>query len=338
MNYLVRSEAALAYECGFSCDNGIFLRLGSEAFFITDGRYTVEAGESVRHAMIVEARDIVRKAAMIIRSSRIRRVAADPGEWSAADWATLEMRCNARVAKRPEMSRLARAVKREDEVALLRKAAEEGRAAFDAIAALIPGMTGKSEKSLYRAAREILTARGEREVSFDPIVALNANSAKPHARPGDERLAPGDHLLLDAGVKVGGYCSDRTRCAIIGETAHFGLEQRYDRSERQKVYDLVRAAHDAAIAAARPGMKACELDAVARRVIEAGGYARQFVHSLGHGVGLEIHEYPSISSRSRAVLEEGMVFTIEPGIYLPGDFGVRIEDMVVMRADGVDVL
>lgn len=160
---------------------------------------------------------------------------------------------------------------------------------------------------------------------FWPIVAFGANSALPHAKPGRTKLKHGDVVLLDYGCTVGGYCSDMTRTFAYGAA----------KDKFRKVYSIVLKAQEAGLAAAKAGKTGKELDGIVRNVIVSAGYGEQFGHGTGHGVGIEIHEWPTISPRSDHVLPAGSVVTIEPGIYLPGEFGVRIEDMVVVKPDGV---
>jgi Xaa-Pro aminopeptidase len=206
-----------------------------------------------------------------------------------------------------------------------------GAKAFDRFAKKLEKNIGKDERFLTDIAKRVLSKKGKYALSFDPIVALNANAANPHAKPSKDRLQKNDILLFDAGLKYKRYCSDRTRMAYIDKTIDFDLKQKIKDKKAQKVYDIVRKAHDRAIEKARSGMKASQIDALARDVIEKSGYGKYFVHSTGHGVGLDIHEMPFISSKSDIIIEDGMVFTIEPGIYLENEFGIRIEDMVVMK-------
>jgi len=151
-------------------------------------------------------------------------------------------------------------------------------------------------------------------------------------------LRYGDLLLLDAGVKFNRYCSDRTRTACFDENFNFGKEQNFKNAKRQEIYEIVKEAQALAIAAVMPGKKASEIDVAARDFIAAQGYGEAFFHSTGHGVGVDIHELPFISKRGDTVLQEGMVFSVEPGIYLPGEFGVRIEDVVVVRENEAEIL
>ena len=197
---------------------------------------------------------------------------------------------------------------------------------------------GLSEKRLFNEACNIFKNYGELELSFSPIVALGANSAKPHALPSDDVLREFELLLLDAGVKYQRYCSDRTRTAEVSADIVFEKNMKFKDSLRQKVYDTVLKAHDASIKKAKVGVKASEIDKAGRDVIEKAGFGQYFIHSTGHGVGLDIHELPVIGARSQDIIEENMVFTVEPGIYLPGEFGVRIEDTVIAREMDVEII
>jgi Xaa-Pro aminopeptidase/Xaa-Pro dipeptidase len=186
---------------------------------------------------------------------------------------------------------------------------------------------GMTEREMAVVIKRLMIERGDGE-AFDTIVCVGANAAECHHRPDDTVWNGREPVLVDMGVKLGGYCSDLTR----------NLVPKNVRGLYRKVYALVEQANRAAIAAVRPGMTAAKLDKVARDIIKRGGFGKCFGHSLGHGVGYEIHEAPAISPRGRTVLKPGMVFTIEPGIYLEGNLGVRIEDMVLVTEDGCKVL
>ena len=175
---------------------------------------------------------------------------------------------------------------------------------------------------------QTLRAGSDAELPFTPIVASGPNSALPHASASDRALQPGDLLTLDWGASKAGYFSDLTRTFAVGEVSQ----------ELKTLYELVRQANAAAQAATRPGQACAEVDRAARRVIEAGGYGPYFVHRLGHGLGLEAHEDPSMHDHNETSLAPGMTFTVEPGIYVPGLGGVRIEDDVVVTAGGVESL
>ncbi len=211
------------------------------------------------------------------------------------------------------------------EVEALRRAArvaDEGvQAAFRAC------RVGTSEGEVAEAARRAMAAAGADEVPF-VLVASGPNSALPHHRPGGRRLQPGEPILVDLGARVEGYCSDVTRVGFLGEPT-----QRF-----WEVWQVVDRALQAALAAAQPGVPASHVDRAARQVIEAAGYGAHFLHRTGHGLGLSVHEPPSLHGTNSEILEVGMAFTVEPGIYLPGDFGIRLEEAVILGPSGPEVL
>ena len=340
MNVMLKDENAIYYECGYSCDNAVYLRLGKEAFFITDSRYTLDAREHVRNAEVIIDRDLYGRAAALIEQAGIRNILFDPKEWSVAGFERIKGVCKkVTFVATPDYSHKKRIVKRDDEIEKLATAVKLGKKAFKRFAeAVWKEGIGKDEYYLHYLAQSVMSDFGHYALSFDPIVAINANAAKPHAHPTDTRLCEGDLLLFDAGLKFERYCSDRTRTALVKEGFRFKKTQHFGKKKIQKAYDAVLKAHDRAIAKARTGMKAKKIDALAREVIEKAGFGEYFVHSTGHGVGLDIHEMPYISAKSKTRIEDGMVFTIEPGIYIPGAFGIRIEDMVVMREGRAEVL
>ncbi len=331
MNFMLKDENAIYYECGYSCDNALYLRLGKEAFFITDSRYTIDAQEHVRGAQVVIERDLYTKAAQILKKAKVKKVIFDPKEWSVAGFEVLISKTKVHFKPEPDFSHKKRIIKRDEELQIIAKAAKLGAKAFKAFAKEIgkEGF-GKDEFALTYMAKGALSGYGKYDISFDPIVAINGNAAKPHATPTKKRLKEGDLLLVDAGLKYKRYCSDRTRTVFAEKGFVFKSKQTFGKKKIQKAYDTVLKAHDNAIAKARSGMKAKEVDALTRDLIEKAGFGKYYVHSTGHGVGLDIHEMPYIASKSETVIEDSMVFTIEPGIYIPGEFGIRIEDMVAM--------
>ncbi|DAB41212.1 MAG TPA: X-Pro aminopeptidase [Sulfurovum sp. UBA12169] len=331
MNYMLKDENAIYYECGYSCDNALYLRLGSEAFLITDSRYMIEAQESVRDAQVVIDSDLYGAAAKLLEKSKIKKIVFDPKEWTVAGYEKISSHCKIAFKAVADYSHKKRIIKSDDELKILAKAAKLGAKAFDKLANVFKKEgAGKDEFHLTYMARSALSDFGKRELSFNPIVAIGANAAKPHAMPTHRILRKDDLLLVDAGLKYKRYCSDRTRTVRFDKNFAFNTKQAFESKKRQKAYDAVRKAHDSAITQARSGMKAAEVDALARDIITRAGFGEYFVHSTGHGVGLDIHEMPYISSKSDAIIEDGMVYTIEPGIYIPGKFGIRIEDMVAM--------
>lgn len=331
MNYILKDENAIYYECGYSSDNALYLRCGSEAYFITDSRYTIEAEEQVNHAEVITSKDIIATTRKLLKRSKIKNLHYDPKEWSVDSFGKLCKKSDIRFKKSIDYSHKKRIIKSDDELKILTKAAKLGRRAFRHLAREITKSGfGESEYTLTYKTQSILSSYGRYDLSFNPIVAIDANSAKPHALPTEKRLLEGNTLLVDAGLKYQRYCSDRTRTVYASREFGFETHQEFKDTQIQKAYDTVLKAHDHAIKKARSGMKAKQIDALTRDIIHKAGFGNYFVHSTGHGVGLDIHEMPYISSRSDTIIEDGMVYTIEPGIYIPRKFGIRIEDMVTM--------
>jgi len=339
MNYIVKDENAIYYECGFSSDNALFLKLGSESFFITDARYSVEAEELVQGATVIIDGDLYGCANRFIKLANVKKVHYDPKEWTLFGFEKLREKLKTKFKKVPDLSHKKRLIKSPEEIVLLKEAAKLGAKAFDDFATLIHKHGFKQDENMLTfMAKAMLSQKGKYELSFDPITAVNENAAKPHALPTSTILQKHDLLLVDAGLKYQRYCSDRTRTVSASKSFEFGTEQSFKKKKIQKAYDLVLKAHDNAIAKARSGMKAKKIDALTRDIITKAGYGKYYVHSTGHGVGLDIHEMPYISTKSDMRVEDGMVYTIEPGIYIPGEFGIRIEDMVVMQEGRAEVL
>lgn len=219
-----------------------------------------------------------------------------------------------------------RMVKDETEIEALRRSAALNDAAFAHLLTVIePGMT---EQAVAWEIESYLRTHGASKVSFDLIVAAGPNGALPHARPGDHAIGEGEPIVIDMGCILDDYCSDMTRTICLGRP-----DEKY-----LAVWNLVLQAQEAALHGIRAGMEGVEADALARRVIEEAGYGDYFGHGLGHGVGLAVHEGPRASKLSEDTYEAGMSLTIEPGIYLPGEFGVRIEDLVIIGEEGVENL
>jgi Xaa-Pro aminopeptidase len=310
----------------------MFIKLGSDKFLITDGRYEIEALAFAKNCEVIITNDLVKVSRKILKNSKIKRITFDPYDFTVATFEKLAHNLDIKFLQKPNFSKLKRIIKDDYEVELLKEASVKGRKGFKVFASFIKnyGLDSK-EKFLHFKAKECLSKVGNLELSFDPIVAINANAAKPHALPTSKKLKKDDLILVDAGIKYKRYCSDRTCTSSFDDSFDFSREQKFKDKTKQKVYDIVLEAQHKAIKKTRVGMKAKDIDKIARDVIVKAGYGKYFVHSTGHGVGLDIHEYPVISSRSETIIEENMVFTIEPGIYLPNEYGVRIEDTVVMK-------
>lgn len=336
-----RGDAALLtflpdirWACGFTGSNGILLCFASDeeryggAHFLSDGRYKTQAHREVREAEIhipgykllyyVKEEGLLDGAETVLFQS----------EHVTVDQLKELEELFPEVRWKPVKELLTREVARKqaDEIERIRKAQEVTEEVFSFLTTFIrPGMTEKevAAELVYQHLR-----RGAERMSFDPIVASGPNAALPHARPSERRIEEGELLLIDMGCFLDGYASDMTRTVAVGEPGE----------EERKVYVTVLAAQKAAIEAARARMRAPALDRVARQVIDDAGYGSYFGHGLGHGVGLQIHEWPRVSYHVDYELPEGAAVTIEPGIYLPERFGVRIEDIVVLREGGCENL
>ncbi len=268
--------------------------------------------------------DIFKTAKKLIKKAKIKKILFDPYEFNLAQYIKLTKNISCKFIQKPHFLKHKRAIKCENEIELIKKAMQKTRAGFKDIKKLFS--LGIDEIELNYKSKHILTNKGRYQLSFQPITAIDKNSAKPHAKPDNTKYQKKSLVLVDAGIKYKRYCSDRTETFI----------NKKDKLQ-QKVYDIVQKAQQKVISKLRAGDKASSVDKIARDVIEKAGFGKYFVHSLGHGVGLDIHEYPVLSQKSKDIIQNNMIFSVEPGIYLPGRFGVRIEDCVVVQ-DGKAVV
>ena len=294
----------------------------------TDGRYTTQASaESPELPLLVEREC----GPALLHGWTSGAVGFDSAQVTVDALDALAAATEADLRRAPGLVERLRAVKDGDEVDALRLACAAADAALaDAVAdgVLAPGHT---EREVARELEERMVAHGASGPSFETIVAAGGNSAIPHHRPSDAPLATGDLVTMDFGALVDGYHSDMTRTVLLGPEGAVADWQR-------EVYALVDAAAAAGRAALRPGVATSEIDAAARDVIAAAGYGERFVHPVGHGVGLVIHEAPAMGATATATLVAGMTVTVEPGVYLPGRGGVRIEDTLVVTGSGAEPL
>lgn len=216
--------------------------------------------------------------------------------------------------------------KAEAEMEKMRKASELAEKALENVIPLIRAGIGENE--LRDKLEAELKSQGLTGPSFDTIIGSGPNSALPHYGAGNRKIQDGDSIVIDFGGIYAGYCSDMTRSIFVGKASE----------EYKTVYNIVKEAQERAVKAVKPGIRASEIDAAARSYIEEMGYGEYFIHRTGHGIGMEVHEEPYITDSSETILEPGMVFSIEPGVYLPGKFGVRIEDLVLVTESGVENL
>ena len=323
----------IRYLCGFTGSAGFLLVAESANVFFTDSRYNRQAHEQVKGAKVVIARKTVWSALGEGISERLTRskgrvLGIEAEHLTVAERKRLAnlLPSGLRLRNVPALVERARMVKDDDELKLIRAAVHLGATLFDrAIEVLKPSVT---EAEVAAEMEYVARRAGAEAMSFPTIIASGARSALPHGRATDKPVAAGGFVVCDFGVILDGYCSDQTRTVWVGAA----------RKEARSAYEAVREAQAAAIAAVRPGGSVGEVDAAARKLLRGAGLGRYFTHSTGHGVGLEIHEAPRIAAGQKEVLQPGMVITIEPGVYFPGKWGVRIEDMVVVSEKGCEVL
>ena len=332
------------YLTGFTGSNALLLVLPRRTVLFTDGRYRTQAQEQTAGSgvRVRIGKQIVNDASVLLVQSGVSQVFYDPAQTSMAQLERLQVCCReARGSdvkqSKSSVARFFRALpdspvalqrERKDaaELGLMEQAALLGCRVFDAVLPFLkPGVTERSVAAeLEYAARRM----GADSMSFETIVASGARSALPHGHATDQPLPRRGFVTLDFGVMLMGYCSDMTRTVHIGKPT----------TEERGAYQAVLEAEHAGVAAIRPGVAAGDVDAAARSVLRRHKLARFFAHSTGHGVGLEIHEGPRLGAKGDQQLAEGMVLTVEPGVYLPGRFGIRIEDMVVVEPGGCRVL
>ncbi len=327
---LVREPVNLRWLTGFGGTNGLaVVDAGGRGTFVTDFRYVERAAAEVGEAFERREgqRDLLDGIGEVLPEHRPLRLGFDDAHLSVRDHGRLAAALEGveLVAAGGLVERL-RAVKDAGELARIRAAAQLADEALRAV--LEDGLAGRTERAFALALEDEMRHRGAQRPSFPPIVAAGAHGALPHADPRDLEIPAGTLVVVDWGAELDGYCSDCTRTFATGEVE----------GEAEEVYEVVRCAQEAGLGAVRAGPTGREVDAVARDAIAQAGYGERFGHGLGHGVGMEVHEEPRLSKAGEAPLQAGNVVTVEPGIYLPGRFGVRIEDLVVVRPDGAEVL
>lgn len=319
----------IRWACGFTGSNGLLLVSSESAYFVTDGRYTEQAEQEVEGATVLIAEEGLVTCFMEEGLlERFNRVVIQADDVTVARHNKLKERC-AGIDWIPKSSILTRPIgqKEDAEVRRIREAQRLTEAVFDHILDVL--RPGVKEREVAAEITYQHLKRGADKMAFDPIVASGPNGAQPHARPTDRTLQEGDLVVMDMGGIHHGYASDMTRTVAVGEPSEAAREG----------YDVVREAQERALAVAQSGMTGKELDATARDVIEEAGLGDYFSHGLGHGLGLEVHEWPRVSHSSEEELPPGACVTIEPGVYIPEEgFGVRIEDIVVLRPDGCENL
>ncbi len=329
---LITHRPDIRYLCGFTGSSGALVLHGSRAVMFTDGRYTEQAQQEAKSTKVVIAtKPALTAACEWVDAAGIDRCGYDPTHTTVS--ALAAMRAAVSAKRRSGLFQAAadlvssrREVKDASEISIMRRAAALGCAIFEeTLQDLLPSA---SEVQVALALERRARLAGAEGMSFDSIVAGSLRSALPHARPTASKLPRKGFVTLDFGVVLDGYCSDMTRTVHLGRVS----------PEARAVYDSVLEAQKCAVARVAPGVVAGEIDEAARSVLRKAKLDGFFSHSTGHGIGLEVHEQPRIGTKQKQELKPGMIITIEPGVYLEGRFGMRIEDMVLVTARGHEVL
>jgi Xaa-Pro aminopeptidase len=324
---LLTGEANRFYASGFHSagTDGVALVTHRKSYYFTDSRYTEAAGRHVQGAEIRETgpgRGYAVLLSEAIQEHGIRRLGFEDAYMAVRDHAAYEKALKCELVPATDLLWALRCVKDKEELDAMVAAQRIAEKALEQILEEIrPGVT---EKEIAARLQYLMLHFGAENMSFDPIVVSGPNGSLPHGVPGERVIQGGEFVTMDFGCIYRGYCSDMTRTVAVG----FATE------EMQRIYQIVLAAQKAGIAAARAGVSGKEVDAAARSIISAAGYGGYFGHSFGHGVGVEIHEAPNASPMNDKALPEGAVISAEPGIYLPGKLGVRIEDVILLTGDG----
>ena len=324
---LLTAQVSRLYAARYDVHEGVAVVGKEKSFYFTDSRYIEVAQENLPGFTVREMNrehlypNLINEA---LKELGVVTLGIEEDYLTHGEYLYYEEKLSAKLVPYQKEISAFRQVKEPWEIEHMKKAQAITDLAFQAICKVLkPGMTEKE------AATELiycLLKNGSEGLAFDPIVVSGPNSSKPHGVPGERKLEYGDFITLDFGAKIGGYCADMTRTVALGFVSE----------EMRKVYDIVLQAQEAAIAATKAGMTGAEVDGVARDIIEKAGYGPYFGHGYGHSVGLEIHESPNCRPGNKAPLPAGVVCSAEPGIYLPGRFGVRIEDVVIVTEQGCE--
>ena len=327
---LLTGLSNIRYLTGFSGSSALLVVTARDVVFITDFRYQTQVVEEIGDIarVSIEGSSLWTGLWQQLASlPAVKVLGFETAHIQHRDFQRL-VEAGARWQWRPTMDLVETLRERKDdsEIARIREAADVATRALDRT---LPNVSaGMTELQVAGVLEKALRDEGSEGFPFASIVASGPRSALPHARSSGRAIERGDFLLMDFGAEVGGYCSDMTRTVVVGSAS----------DEHRRVYDVVRVANERAARGVRAGMSGRDADAIARQYIERAGYGDLFGHSLGHGIGLEVHEAPRLAKTAEGALPEGAVVTIEPGVYRPGWGGVRIEDDVVLGADGPQIL
>lgn len=322
--YYISKPSNVTYITGFTGDDSVAIVTRDKAFFITDSRYTEQAKIEVDGFSIIDNnRDMYKAVGECINSSGIKTLGFESGYVTYEVYSTLKDTDKVQLKPLNNIIESFRSIKDEKEIKNIKQAQKIAEKAFDHILSVIKA--GIKEIDIAAELEYYMRKEGADGTSFDTIVASGYRSALPHGKASEKIIENGEFVTIDFGCKYNGYCSDMTRTIVIGKATE----------EQRNIYNIVLNAQKHAIENLKANIKESEGDYLARSVIENEGYGEYFGHSLGHGVGLEIHEEPYMAKNKSGILKVKMVVTVEPGIYIPNFGGVRIEDMVVIKEDNV---
>jgi len=327
---VITSDVNRRYFTGMKSSAGTVIAFPAKAYLLIDFRYIEKARATVTDAEVIEQKRLCPQIKELFERHGAKSFAIEAENMTVRELNTYrhffpDMEIDDSDALSNAISAM-RSIKDADELECIKKAQ---KIAEDALAELLPSIKpGVTERSIALELNRLMFEKGAEDLSFETIVLSGANTSMPHGVPSDKKIEEGDFVLMDFGAVWNGYHSDMTRTVCVGQPT----------DEMRKVYDIVLEAQLAGIEAAKAGITGSALDKVSRDIIEAAGYGDCFGHSLGHGVGMEIHERPNASPNYRIALEEGAVVTVEPGIYIAGKFGVRIEDFVVLNNESCENL
>lgn len=328
---LITDEKNQRYATGFPITDGAVFVSRDRPWLITDSRYieaatAAVAGSGITVVLYTKEHGLTDCLSEAIRESGAEKLAAEDRKLSYSEYLAYEKDLGRELLGAGDMFITLRAVKSGEELDSMREAQRISEKALEAVLHTIkPGMT---EKQVAAELVYHMLLNGSEANSFDPIVVTGSKTSLPHGVPGDKVIQAGDFLTMDFGCLKNGYCSDMTRTVAVG----------YATEEMRSVYDVVLRAQLAGIDAARAGIQGKVIDAAARKVITDAGYGEYFGHGFGHSLGLDIHERPNANPAGEAIMPEGSVCSAEPGIYIPGRFGVRIEDVMILRENGAEVI
>jgi len=337
---IVTKMENIRYLSSFSGSTAYMIVDKKNAYIFVDFRYVQQVKKETSKIDIVEtSRSQIGEVCDFIKKKKYSKTGVEADSISLSRFRSMEENMNSKIklVQTSSMIEKLRMTKSKDELGLIKKAVELADVTFyEMVSKGRENFIGKSESEVAAKLEYFMKCGGAQSPSFESIVAFDKNSAYPHYKPSPDvivkpkgkKAGDGVFLKLDFGAKLNGYCSDMTRTIFIGKPSQKHID----------IYKIVLEAQLTALSHAKPGMSGREIDALARNVIAKYGYRENFGHGLGHGVGLEIHEGPTVSSLGETIVEENMVFTVEPGVYIPGFGGVRIEDMVVMEKKGCRIL